>query len=189
MMSIEDEERVRKILNAYDCIADRYPKTQRHISAPDFRVTTPLNGFFFLCEVKSIESKENEFLLHNRVFNIFTAKIHEALAQFTSVNSNHLVPNVITWVSKDFRIEWNKFREFLQGHISVHKEGDEKIVVDLRKISKSRIKNEVMEIDLFILLQGNQPTFFFTGRDRIYAENLIRVFHLDKTKMHSVKIG
>ena len=28
-----------------------------------------------------------------------------------SVNSNHLVPNVITWVSKDFRIEWNKFKK------------------------------------------------------------------------------
>jgi hypothetical protein len=189
MMSIEDEEGVKKVFNAYDCIAERYPKNQRHISAPDFRVSTPLNSFIFLCEVKSIESKENEFLLHNRVFNIFTTKIHEALGQFISVNCNHLVPNVITWVSKDFRIECNKFREFLQGHISVPKDGDDKIIVDLRKISQSRIKNEVMEIDLFILLQGNHPTFFFTGRDKNYVAKLMRVFHLDKTKMYSVKIG
>lgn len=189
MMSLEDEEAVRKLLNAYHCIAERYPKNQRHKSAPDFRVTTPLNDFFFLCEVKSIENKENEFLLHSRVFNIFTAKIHEALGQFMSVNSNHLVPNVITWVSKDFRIEWNKFKEFLQGHISIHKEREEKFIVDLRKISTSRIKNEAMEIDLFILLQGNHPSFFFTGRDRRYAEKLIRVFQLDKTKMRSIKIG
>lgn len=189
MMSIEDEEAVRNLLNTYGCMAERYPKNQRHTSAPDFRVTTPLHDFFFLCEVKSIESKENEFLLHSRVFNIFTAKIHEAIGQFVSVNSNHLVPNVITWVSKDFRIEWNKFREFLQGRISIYKGREEKLIVDLKKISTSRINNEIMEIDLFILLQGKQPSFFFTGRDRSLAEKLIRVFHLDKTKMGSIQLG
>ena len=61
MMSLEDEEAVRKLLNAYHCIAERYPKSQRHKSAPDFRVTTPLNDFFFLCEVKSIENKKTSF--------------------------------------------------------------------------------------------------------------------------------
>lgn len=188
-MSIEDEENVSNFLSAYGCTVERYLKNQRHTSTPDFRVSVPLDNFFFLCEVKSIESKEKEFLLHSRVFNIFTAKIHEAVGQFRSVNAKHLVPNVITWVSKDFRIEWNKFREFLQGCISIYERNQEKLHIDLKKISRSRIRDEIMTIDLFILLQGNHPCFFFTGRDRIFADKLIRLFQVDKGRMGTMKIG
>ncbi len=105
---------------------------------PDFKGTSLPDGFFFFCEVKSLETKiGSNGILHTRVFNIFTATIHDAFGQFQAVNSQHIVPNVIAYVTHNFQIDWKSFEDFLQGYIDIPEFAGRASAISLKRVSNS----------------------------------------------------
>ncbi|MFN0157095.1 MAG: hypothetical protein ACKVRP_03365 [Bacteroidota bacterium] len=154
--------------------------------SPDFKVSSSETGSFFFCEVKSIGTVIDEGgLSFNRVFNIFTAKIHDTIGQFTAVNSAHIVPNVLAFVTSTFQVNSNTFREFLQGCI-LTTEGQE-LIADLRKISDNT-KNELKTLDLCLFFQGDKVDFFFTGRDKYLRDILIGLFGVERGSLEGIYI-
>jgi len=79
-----DEITVKNFLYSCNLHAEQYKDAEMQVSrTPDFRVTSQLDGLFFYCEVKSLETKMGrDGILHSRVVNIFSSSIHDALDQF-----------------------------------------------------------------------------------------------------------
>jgi len=139
---------------------------------PDFKVSGPIGEFFF-CEVKSIRPSSprspSEPLLHNTMFNRLTRVIHKAARQFRAVNSQHLVPNVLVWVSRVLGINERTLIELLQGSMSL----DNHVFFDASRQLDGRIKEsgDLNTIDLHIFLQAiDTPAFLFTPR---WPEHLV----------------
>lgn len=190
MEVIGEEQAVKDFLRKYGCQAEQYPKSCRHKSTPDFQVSSINHDFFFLCEVKTIKSKDNKGILNSTVFNLFVTKIHEAVGQFNSVNSKHIVPNLLLFYTNEFRINWNTFKDFLQGFISAADgSGIESRIANLRKVSQSRIRKEILDVDLFLFLQGNVPTFFFTSRDKNVIKKFSLLFNIELSNVQSLEIN
>jgi hypothetical protein len=185
-----DEELAKAFFASYSLEAEPYEDSQLQESrTPDFKVSYPQDGFFFFSEVKSFNTKVgSKGLSPTRVFNIFTAGIHDAYGQFKAVNSHRIVPNVLVFVTHNFQIDWHAFKEFLQGYIAFPNGGKESII-PLKRVSESFYKNEVKQIDLFVFLQGKKPDFFFSKVDQFFTDKLLRVFRIDREKVSSLRVG
>jgi len=183
-----DEKLAQGFFASYKLNAEPYEgdQLQEH-RTPDFKVSCD-DGFFFFSEVKSFNTKVgSDGLLHTRVFNVFTTAIHDAYGQFRAVNSQHIVPNVLVFVTHNFQIDWHAFKEFLQGYIAFADGKDS--VIPLRKVSRGVYKTEVKQIDLFVFLQGNKPDFFFNRTEQFFKNRLLRLFRADNAKISRLRVG
>lgn len=153
----------------------RFPKNKKE-KAPDFKVETQ-SGFFFFCEVKSIEIETSrEGLLYSSINNCITTRVHKAFKQFQSVNANKFVPNVLIFISHNFQINYKSFEDLLRGKLEI--EGAE--IADFSKYKYGRFKNEIKEIDLVIFFNGDVANYFYITRDFIYP--LTRIFPVPITR-------
>jgi hypothetical protein len=144
---------------------------------PDFRVWTAKGEAAALAEVKTIEGPgEGEGLLWGPLFNNISNRIRDARKQFESIDSSHGLPRVLVLVSEDFRIHGQTMIDFFSGRIEVGGE----VTRDLKKFRLGRVKGDIGEIDLYVVLDhGDSPTLFFTDSHVDYATRLQELFFRD----------
>jgi hypothetical protein len=126
MQRMTTDERVTKsFLESYQLVPERFTEqdmlnwggtVEHQVELPDFKVKTPDGGLFY-CEVKSLSKAPNEedFVSFNRLSN----NIHKACAQFETVNSRHIVPNVLVWVNHEMRRHPDDLIIVLKGFIDM----------------------------------------------------------------------
>jgi hypothetical protein len=188
----KDETTVNTFLSLYGLKPERLMESEtQNIRTPDFKVTNLKNDFSFFFEVKSLNTKIGEDgLLHTRIFNIFTATIHNAFGQFNAVNFNHSIPNILVYVSHNFQIDWRSFRDFIQGHTEVYDNLGNKRKANFKQISFSNYNDEMKQIDLFVFLQGEkQPCYFFNGRDKKVAAKFKQIFRKEDKPFSHLSVG
>ncbi|MDT7043076.1 hypothetical protein [Candidatus Nitronereus thalassa] len=160
-MNRQDEDFAIRFLKSHELQPKRYPgkDSKRNQNTPDFRVSDS-NGYFFYCELKSVKNdKESDGKLHSTTHNNLTKKIHKAAEQFRSVNSKHLVPNVLVWFSHDCRINDQNLRDLLDGRIKING----KPLKSLHPYRYGRTNQDFKEIDLHIwLYPWGEPVYVFT---------------------------
>ena len=175
--SKKDENMAQVFLESCSLIVERYSKSEKNNDTLDFKVSTS-DGGMFLCEVKSIFTKTGERgLLHKTIFNNLSDKVHTAFKQFKSVNSRHLVPNVLIFISHNYQINRHTFSQLINGAIII----DELLVKDLGKYRFGRIKKEIGKIDLYIWLEDQDVAHYFLNPvDRLFAQKLSGIFNLSE---------
>lgn len=168
-----DEKLAKKFLESHQLSPERFDKSVAG-RTPDFKVSSK-SGVLFMCEIKSIEGAIDKGILHATIFNNLTKKLHKAYKQFDSVNSQHLVPNVLIWVSHDFQINWHTFTNLMRGKIQI----EDRLIRNLGKFTNGRIKHEKLEIDMHIWLHKNGDAEFLVNPTyRDFAHRLIILFNL-----------
>lgn len=127
---------------------------------PDFHVLAKADDeFFFYLEVKTIEGPgESEGLLFDPLFNRVSNDIRDARKQFENVDPEHNLPRVLLFLAEDFRIHGQTMFDFFSGRIEI--EGE--ILRELKRFRFGRVRDDLREIDLFVMLdRDNTPTFFY----------------------------
>jgi hypothetical protein len=172
--NIEDEERVARLLARAGLEPRRYKISQCNPDKknPDFEVVG--HDTYFLCEVKSICMGIGDGpVLHSTIFNNLTENIHDAIKQFRAANRIHSVPNVLLWISHNFRVNVRTFLDLACGRILVSTE----VVADLSKYRYGRMKVEFTDIDLHIWLESDDtPHFIFNDVRPDLKSRLVRAF-------------
>lgn len=171
-----DELMVETFLKTKDLNVSRFEKFEMlKGKTPDFKVVSS-NGFFFYCEVKSIDIKtSDDGILFSNIYNSITSKIREGYKQFHSVNSQKLVPSVLALVSHNFQVNFNSFENLMRGNYLI--DGQE--ISNFMKYREGRIKNALREIDLFIFFDHQTPNYFLNNLDPYFTNKLIRLFDIN----------
>jgi hypothetical protein len=152
---------------------------------PDFDVHIP-GTLFFYAEVKSVLTGDPTGpIMWDTVYNNLTQDLHKAVKQFDAVNSSRLVPNVLLWCPRDFRVNHSTFYDLLVGKIVV----GGKMIRDLSKFRYGRAKADLERIDLHILLDAqNTPALFFMPLDRMFQRELMRAFRYGTALPHALEL-
>lgn len=172
-LSNENELRVREFLESHELIATKIDSKQSIVEKPDYGVEGK-NGFYFFCEVKSLFSDSNEKQAHSTYLNKFQRKIIKANEQFETVNKHHFVPNVLCFLSDDFRIDYRALGNYLKGEIDLISE-----IVDVQKYRDGNAFSSVRNIDLYVwLYEDLSPHYFFNLRDERFVYKFQTIFSI-----------
>lgn len=139
-----DNDRVKDLFEKNGCLVTKIK--EQAFPTPDFKVQSKEHEFF--CEVKSVES--DEWLEGGRpdpTFNSISNKIHEAVKQFRSVNPDRKLPNVLVLCNHHDMRDSLDLKSVLTGLFYADDGTTHKIY---GQFSDGRIKNEKMEIDLYV---------------------------------------
>src|SRR5262245_36675771 len=174
-MADPGEARVAKWIQMLGHRVEKIPEEDS--KTPDFRVLTTGGTQVALAEVKTIEGPgEGEGLLWDPLFNNISKRIRDARKQFESIDSSHCVPRVLVFVSEDFRVHGQTMIDFFTGRIEVGGE----VIRELKKFRLGRVKGDISEIDLYVVLDhGDTPTLFFNDSNVAYATQLQELFLRD----------
>jgi hypothetical protein len=165
-----DEAAVAKLLSVCGLRAERYSKRPGE-KRPDFRVNGPA-GELFICEVKSIRSTPDKPITYDRLYGAITDDLKIAVKQFEAVNSTHLVPNVLVWVTHKPRYNRRPFVDLLRGKIIV--DGVEH--GDLGKQRFGRFDRHLRCVDLFFwLFAWGKPELLYNNVDARHLQTLMRL--------------
>ena len=190
----QDERRVVELLRNKGLIAKEFSSEEKITSkTPDFRVFKG-NEFVFFCEVKSVAEDK---WLKNQVqkappgtivgkprndpkFNRVSNKIHEAAAQFNSVNINRDFPNVLAFVNKDHWCKTKYLEWVLTGNFHSDNGNFHHI---FKKYSRGRISKEKQLIDEYIWMnvEDDQPIdefYLFCPSDSRFSPKIAGLFSL-----------
>jgi hypothetical protein len=175
-----DEETVAELFRACGLTADRYPASG-YSKTPDFLVSGP-RGEAFICEVKSVRSTPDKEVSNDSLYGAITSDVATARKQFAGVNSAHLVPNVLAWVTHNPRYNITTFKDLVRGKVMI--QGRE--CADLGKQRYGRFARDFAHIDMFLWIHS------WGAPDRLYnvenAEHYIllkrllgRLAHFEKS--------
>jgi hypothetical protein len=179
-MSKDDEIRVRNFLQRSGLIPIRYNKEELRTlgKTPDFKVESEGKEVLF-CEVKSIVGDDFEGVRDDPTYNNIQNKIHEAAKQFQSVNSSHIVPNVLAIVNHEYGIDIIDLYSVLTGYFYTDKGGEYPLFM---KYSQGRILNEKQEIDLYIWFQEDKNPYYCFNTDSMFSLMLYGLFNIQPDK-------
>lgn len=105
--------------------------TTFNISKTDFKVNYADGGYFY-CEVKSPKLIFNNIFngyKHSTIISKLSDLQNKACKQFKNTNPQHIVPNILVWILRDFQLNWIDLVDCNQGHITVNSQ----LVYDFRK--------------------------------------------------------
>jgi hypothetical protein len=172
VISDRGEARAAKWIQALGHRVEKIPEVDS--KTPDFRFLTVDGIQVALAEIKLIEGPgQGEDLLWSAVFNNISKRIHDARKQFESIDSSHVLPRVLVFVSEDFRVHGQTMLDFFTGHIEV----GGKVIRELKTYRLGRVKADIGEIDLYVILDhGDTPTLFFNDSNDEYAARLEELF-------------
>lgn len=147
-----------------------YEKENRSKEKPDLRIEWKKDALLY-CEVKNVQDIFNQevgLYLHNTRFNKLSSVIHKSSKQFNSFNLNHLIPNVIVFVSRDMQLHWKVLYDVLCGEIKTN----ETIICSFKnKDAFRRLKEDLTNIDYIIWLQyAKIPTYILINKNQFTAE-------------------
>jgi hypothetical protein len=135
---------------------------------PDFRVYK--NGkLVFFCEVKSLFDGETKNPKQDPSYNKIINKIHEAIAQLSSVNTGREYPNILAFVDHELGTDSDDLSSVLDGYY--YSDNGEK-----HKINNYLDEKKYM-IDLFIWIEDKPRLFFVTASP--FKEQLCSIFGAD----------
>ena len=181
-LSYDDEQLVKSFLESFNLKANKFDSKKSLIKKPDFEVKAK-DGFYFFCEVKSLFADNSEGILHKTFLNKIERKIIQSNEKFAKVNKTHLVPNVICFLSNDFRLNYRSLLSFLSGEIDLVTDK-----LDTKMFRDGKAFQAVRNIDLFIWLSsGNEAQYFFNKHDKRFVEKFIHIFKIEKTRNINVK--
>ncbi|MBI1938022.1 MAG: hypothetical protein HYS25_07835 [Ignavibacteriales bacterium] len=174
IISKNDEATIKEFLESFDLRVEKIDSKKNINKTPDFGVESS-DGFYFYCEVKSIDSDMNEAILHNTKLNKLERKIINSYEKFVSVNKNHFAPNVLCFLSNDFRINSNSLEEYFRGYIDIATEK-----LDTRKHRDGNAFDAVRNIDLFIWFADiNNVRYFINRIENRFVNKFISLFKID----------
>jgi hypothetical protein len=180
-LSDSDEQLVKAFLESFHLRANKFDNKKSLIKKPDFEVEAK-DGFYFFCEVKSLFADNKEGILHKTFLNKIERKIIQSDDKFEKVNKTHLVPNVICFLSNDFRLNYRSLLSFLSGEIDLVTEK-----LDTKMFRDGLAYKAVRNIDLYIWLSsGNEAQYFFNKHDERFVQKFIHIFKVEKT--HNIKV-
>ncbi|WP_162142158.1 hypothetical protein [Leptospira alexanderi] len=146
--------------------------TTFNISKTDFQVKYTDGGFFY-CEVKSPKLVFNKIFngyKHSTILSKLSDLQHTACKQFKKTNPQHIVPNILVWISRDFQLNWTDLESCFLGQITVKSQ----LIYDFKKSHfYQKATNDLGIIDYHIWLQANM-------NNTIYEETH---FQVQNTKM------
>lgn len=181
----KDERLVKEFLESKDLKVEQYCKEKVQVKKPDFKVSTK-DGFFFLCEVKSIltESQSTEGIKWSTIYNGISYRVSESIKQFNSANSTHSVPNVLFLISHNFQIHNQTIKDLFIGRFII---GDE-VIADFSKYKYGEFIKSLPYIDLIIFLESHlTPNYFYTSKDLYTNRQLMNIFPVDPIFMERIK--
>lgn len=175
VVSDRGEARAAKWIQTLGHRVEKIPEEDS--KTPDFRLLTVDGIQVALVEVKIIAGPgQGENLLWNAVFNNISKRIHDSLKQFESIDASHVLPRILVFVSEDFRVHGQTLLDFFTGQIEVAGE----VIHDLKRSRLGRVKGDIGEIDLYVMLgHGDTPTLFFNDSNDEYAARLQELFLRD----------
>jgi len=164
----QDEETVAGLLQSCRLQVDRCENASG--KAPDFRVSAP-GGELFFCEVKSTRATA-QWSAYSTIFSNITGDVHDAVKQFSAVNSLHLVPNVLVWVPHVPWFNRSTFIDLVGGGVFV----EDTPHADLRKYRQGRFDGDFRHIDLFLwVYHWGAPDMVFNAANLDHARKLARL--------------
>ena len=167
-----DEEAVARLFLACGLRTERFIETKEG-KRPDYRVTGP-RGELFICEVKSIRSTPDKPITNDSLYGAITDDVKIAVKQFAAVNSAHLVPNVLVWVTHNPRYNINTFVDLVRGRVVI--EGVEH--ARLAKQRFGRFDGHFKCVDLFVwVFSWGKPELLYNGTDERHLRTLTRLLH------------
>ena len=170
MRMSESESRAVEFLGKYGLCVQKQPN--REFKTPDFHVDSTA-GTYFLAEVKAIQGPgEDRPVIFDTLFNTISSDIHTAAKQIKSVNSKHLVPNVLLLISGDLRINRLSLLDFFRGVIVIEDQV-------LRRVSQvnGRVRPDLHVFDLFVIVETcGEGAFFYTKEVPEFFASLTRLF-------------
>lgn len=126
--------------------------TTFNISKTDFQVNYADGGFFY-CEVKSPKLIFNNLFngyKHSTIISKLSDLQNKACKQFKNTNPQHIVSNILVWISRDFQLNWSDLVDCNLGHITV----DSQLIYDFRESDfYQKIIKNLGIIDYHIWLQ------------------------------------
>jgi len=129
----------------------------------------------FRTTLKSLFSDSNEPQAHKTYLNKIQRKIIKANEQFETLNKHHFVPNVLCFLSDDFRIDYRALGSYLKGEIDLITEK-----IDIQKHRDGNAYSAVRNIDLYIWLRYDlSPNYFFSRNDERFVYKLQKIFKID----------
>jgi len=152
-----------------------YPRSGK---LPDLRCEFGDGGFFFV-EVKSpfLAEAEGGGYAHSTTMSKLSELLSKAAKQFKSVNTLHIVPNVLVWVSRNFQLNWTNLVEASKGQIG----NDNVIIRDLRQTDfVKRNRSAWFTVDIHIWLQ--------VGEQGIYQAKLFRLQGIEGTAVNLIRL-
>jgi len=183
-----DEGRTRGFLEEIGFEVKEFSKEERKkASTPDFRILKN-KGLIFFCEVKTIAEDNWLYKIVSAApeetivggsrndprFNRISAKIHDAVSQFRSVNPDHKYPNVLVFMSHDKYCRYGSLLQTIRGDFFAQSGEHHPIFL---KYSEGRIKEEKFEIDLFIWFDNLQEEpYWLFGKNEEHFLNLCKYF-------------
>ena len=147
-------EAYRRYLSDRGCASTKIPESKT--KTPDLEVI--LDGTRYLNEFKAPDHVPvGGMYLHRTTHSKIVAFVHKAVKQFKAYDPDHRKPWVVTFSSAQFQLNWNTFREVLQGG-SVLPNGQ--ILADFRGSDAFRrfLVEDREHIDLYIWLQATEDT-------------------------------
>jgi hypothetical protein len=108
----EDKQIATRFFASKNLEARPFSKTKG--KSPDFELYLK-DDFFAYCELKSITKYEWSGLRDPPIWNNIQNKIHEARKQFTDVNPNHNMPNILIIINYDDHYNWQDLYKVLFG--------------------------------------------------------------------------
>jgi hypothetical protein len=134
-----------------------YPKGK--VKSPDFELYLRDNLFAY-CELKSITTYEWSGLRNPPIWNNIQNKIHEACKQFSAVNPNHHLPNILIIINHDNHYNWQDLYKVLFGKEPI----PELPVYDTRHLKRLYRDGDLAETDSIVWLDidGNETKSFTT---------------------------
>jgi hypothetical protein len=177
----QDERLVSHILANYGLVTRRLTTEEMVVPTPDFKVFQD-DQFKFFCEVKTIEDEEFDGVIEDRTYDRIGDKLHEAVGQFNSVNSERHYPNVLAYVNHDHQANYQDMELAFEGF--VFPSGNR--LTFLRSVVAYRLKDERKEIDLVIWINPDQSMYLaFYGaspfvKDLCIMFNMAHLFSFDE---------
>lgn len=194
-----DKQRISDFLKSKGLRAKEFKKgATRKSKTPDYRVFKSEHLAFF-CELKSISPDEwLDNQLRNAppvtlvgggrkdpVYNRISNKIHEAYKQFDAVNSGLEYPNVLAFVNHDEMCDARDLFSVITGDFLA--EGGVRLPI-YRKFSEGRIKEENLQIHLYIWIDDFEENFFlFNTIKKEHFIKLYEYFHIDSAAIKNME--
>lgn len=170
-LSEEDEKHVKSFLESFHLKVNKYDGKKSSLKKPDFEVEAK-DGFYFFCEVKSLFVDNDKEILHRTFLNKLERKIIQSYDKFHNVNKTHFVPNVICFLSNDFRLNYCSLLSFLSGEIDLLTSK-----LDTKYFRDGKAFHAVRNIDLYIWLSnGNEAQYFYNKHDERFVSKFLRIF-------------
>lgn len=175
--SVIDEQMITDFLAPLGFTAERFTSQQKKDfgQTPDFRVFKGTEIAFF-CEVKSVFDDGFEGFRKDPTPNKISNKIHEAAKQFRSVNPNRELPNVLVFVNHEQGTDVQDLGSAFEG-VFYADEGQRYPIY--KKYSEGRIKDEKLEIDLFLWFQPDEDTYWRFVIESPFRQKLCHLFGID----------